>query len=408
VARRPRLATRGVRAVAAAALVAASVTALTVRSVAAAPGCQPGDLTVTNTSDGAAPPAQSLRAAFAAATAASGPQRICVDAGLAGQTITLTTAGGGELVYNAATMPQLTVEGNGIIVHAAPNARVIDNQTAGPLHLADLTITGGNASSAGGGVVTSGDATLANVSLVGNTSTDRGGGITVLGDVTVTNSTISANTAGFDGGGICVFGNAVITSSTLVGNTAGGGGDGGGVCAFGTLTVTDSTVVANTATGLGGGLDTNVGLTLVYSTVAQNTAANGSNLGFATLASFGAVVAQPVGGGGNCEVAGTSDGFNFTDDASCGFPASETHAGVDPALGPVAANGGPTPTRLPRPGSPLIDAIPLASCRADGAAAVTTDQRGVTRPQGPACDIGAVEVVPPVPSPIVVVPRFTG
>jgi hypothetical protein len=392
--------------------VAGSVTALTATPAAAGPGCQPGDITVTNTSDGAGPPPQSLRAAFAAATAASGPQRICVDASLAGQTINLTVGGGGELVYNATMTPGLTVEGNGITVHAAPNARVIDNQTAGPLHLADLTITGGNASSAGGGVVTSGDATLANVSLVGNTSTDRGGGITVLGDVTVINSTISANTAGFDGGGICVFGNAMITSSTLAGNTAGGGGDGGGVCAFGTMTVTNSTVVGNVATGDGGGLDTNGGLALVYSTVVQNTSGTAANLGLpgfglANFTSFGSVVAEPLGGGGNCELAGTSKGFNFTDDASCGFPASETHAGVDPALGPVAANGGPTPTRLPRPGSPLIDAIPIASCRADGAASVTTDQRGVTRPQGPGCDIGAVEVQP-APSPIVVVPRFTG
>jgi hypothetical protein len=374
------------------------------------PGCQPGDLTVTNTSDGAGPPPQSLRAAFAAATAAPGPQRICVDAGLAGQTINLTTAGGGELVYNAAITPELTVEGNGIIVHAAPSERVIDNQKTGPLHLADLTVSGGNASSAGGGVVSSGDVTMTNVNLVNNTSSDRGGGITGLGDVTATNSTISGNTGGFDGGGICAFGNVVIVSSTLIGNGAGGTGDGGGICAFGTLTVTNSTVVGNTATGAGGGVDTDVDLTLVYSTVAQNTSANGSNLGFATMASFGSVVAQPLGGGGNCEVAGTSNGFDFTDDTSCGFPASETHAGVDPALGPVAANGGPTPTRLPRPSSPLIDAIPIASCRADGAASVTTDQRGVTRPQGPGCDIGAVEVQPPgpPPSPIVVVPRFTG
>jgi hypothetical protein len=109
-------------------------------------GCQAADIVVTNTLDGPGPPPQSLRAAFAAATASAGPQTICVQSGLAGP-INLTTAGGGELVYNAATTPALTVEGNGITVRAAPNARVIDNQTAGPLHLADLTITGGNATS---------------------------------------------------------------------------------------------------------------------------------------------------------------------------------------------------------------------------------------------------------------------
>jgi hypothetical protein len=39
-------------------------------------------------------------------------------------------------------------------------------------------------------------------------------------------------------------------------------------------------------------------------------------------------------------------------------------------------------------GSPAIDAIPLEECRIEG---ITTDQRGVRRPQGPACDIGAYE-----------------
>jgi hypothetical protein len=50
---------------------------------------------------------------------------------------------------------------------------------------------------------------------------------------------------------------------------------------------------------------------------------------------------------------------------------------------------------LPLTGSPLIDAIPAASCQADGAAGITTDQRGFARPDAasPNCDIGAVEVL---------------
>jgi hypothetical protein len=59
---------------------------------------------------------------------------------------------------------------------------------------------------------------------------------------------------------------------------------------------------------------------------------------------------------------------------------------------------------LPASTSPLLDAVPAASCQADGASAVTTDQRGVTRPQGTGCDIGAVEVAVAVP----VDPSFTG
>jgi hypothetical protein len=57
---------------------------------------------------------------------------------------------------------------------------------------------------------------------------------------------------------------------------------------------------------------------------------------------------------------------------------------VDPLLGALADNLGATSTMLPAAGSPAIDAGNDASCPA-------TDQRGVVRPQGAHCDIGAVE-----------------
>ena len=71
---------------------------------------------------------------------------------------------------------------------------------------------------------------------------------------------------------------------------------------------------------------------------------------------------------------------------------------------------------LPAGTSPLLDRIPVASCQAGDAAAVTTDQRGVTRPQGTGCDVGAVEVAvvtPPITpvtpaTPIAIAPSFTG
>jgi hypothetical protein len=105
--------------------------------------------------------------------------------------------------------------------------------------------------------------------------------------------------------------------------------------------------------------------------------------------------------------AGSTGRFNFTDDASCGFSAAETHPGVDPRLGPLANNDGPT---LPQSNSPLLDAIPVAHCRDDGASTITplVDQRSDPRPQGSGCDIGAVEVQVAAPAPVVVIPRFTG
>ena len=105
-------------------------------------------------------------------------------------------------------------------------------------------------------------------------------------------------------------------------------------------------------------------------------------------------------------------GYNFSDDATCKFtaPTDRMSAG-DPKLGPLASNGGPTQSQLPLAGSPLLDAIPAAACPSD----VTTDQRGVARPQAGFCDIGSVEVEVPTPAPLtpvvtplVVSPRFTG
>jgi hypothetical protein len=82
-------------------------------------GCQAGTIEVTNNLDGAVPPPGSLRAAFAAASAAVVPQTICVATTVVGP-ITLTTAGGGELVYDAVTSPDLTLQGNGVTIQAAP------------------------------------------------------------------------------------------------------------------------------------------------------------------------------------------------------------------------------------------------------------------------------------------------
>jgi hypothetical protein len=152
---------------------------------------------------------------------------------------------------------------------------------------------------------------------------------------------------------------------------------------------------------------------LVYATLAGNSGGAPANIDGGTrtsLVSFGSVIALLGSNGPNCAglTGTTSNGFNFADDGSCGLPAPDTHAGVDPQLGALGSNGGPTQTRVPRSGSPLIDAIPVASCQADGASGITTDQRGVSRPQGPGCDIGAVEVQPVTPTPLVVTPKFTG
>ncbi|MCS7222228.1 MAG: choice-of-anchor Q domain-containing protein [Anaerolineae bacterium] len=82
----------------------------------------------------------------------------------------------------------------------------------------------------------------------------------------------------------------------------------------------------------------------------------------------------------------TSQGHNLSDDATCAawLTASGDLNHTDPRLGPLQDNGGPTPTHALLPGSPAINAGTNVGCP-------PTDQRGVPRPQGPRCDIGAFE-----------------
>ena len=83
----------------------------------------------------------------------------------------------------------------------------------------------------------------------------------------------------------------------------------------------------------------------------------------------------------------TDGGHNICSDASALFSRGSSRNNLDPLLAPLADNGGLTPTMALLPSSPAIDA-------GDESACPPTDQRGVTRPQGLACDIGAFELAP--------------
>jgi uncharacterized repeat protein (TIGR01451 family) len=81
--------------------------------------------------------------------------------------------------------------------------------------------------------------------------------------------------------------------------------------------------------------------------------------------------------------------YNWFSDASCALPGAtnnQSRAGF--FLGALGDNGGPVPTQLPAAASVLLNRVPSSACP------VTVDARGVARPQGAACDIGAVEVAP--------------
>ena len=92
--------------------------------------------------------------------------------------------------------------------------------------------------------------------------------------------------------------------------------------------------------------------------------------------------------GGNCSASVLDGGHNLSfGDTTC--PA--TFANGDPNLGPLQNNGGQAPTISLQPGSAAINQIP-----ATGANCTPSDERGVPRPSGAACDIGAYEVAPPI------------
>jgi CSLREA domain-containing protein len=264
----------------------------------------------------------------------------------------------------------------GVLVSGLGRATLINNRIAGnsgtgiDVSHASVTVTNSTiARNSGGGISNgTGRLTITGTTIVNNSTTGAGGGIfNSSGDpfrrvnttITLINSTVSGNSAA-SGGGIA--------------NVPDQGGAG--------LFLTNTTIANNTATQQGGGIfqsccapsdEEDQGfIRLTNSLVAQNRAPAGPDVlilqGFLT-ASFNLI--------GNGSGSGIRDGENGNQVGSPGAP-------IDPKLGPLADNGGPTRTRALLAGSPAINAASTPDCP-------TTDQRGVLRPQGAACDIGSYE-----------------
>jgi predicted outer membrane repeat protein len=255
------------------------------------------------------------------------------------------------------------------------------------LTLTNSTLSGNTSADNGGGIYSSnGNITLTNSTLSGN-SAGKGGGIySSNGNITLTNSTLSGNTSGNNGGGIYIpygRGSITLTNSTLSGN--GGGGSGGGISSAGSVTLTNSTLSGNTSGNNGGGIYNPYGrgsITLTNSTLSGNSAYLGGGIynGIYMGVSVSVQVSNSIVAG-NIQSQGGGDIVGSVSASS-----TNNFVGGSPMLGALANNGGPTQTMLPLAGSPVIDAGNDATCPA-------TDQRGVRRPQGSHCDIGAVELV---------------
>jgi predicted outer membrane repeat protein len=298
---------------------------------------------------------------------------------------------------------------------AGSGSTIIDGNQAGSVFtisggftvlIADLTIKNGKGNtSIGGGLMNNGDVTLTNVALINNSgpfgsairnpskltlinsvisnnTNSEAGTILSGGTLTIDKSTFSNNST-LNGGALYIAGGtATINNSTFSGNSS---GDGGAIFATGTVTIQNSTISGNSANN-GGGLVTNDGatsnVTIVNSTIAGNSAQSGGGikkyLGSVTLKNT--IVAG--NNGSNCVGGISSAGYNLSSDGTCALGGPGDLANVDPKLYSLANNGGSTATHALAADSPAINA---------GDACPAADQRGVTRPQGVRCDIGAYE-----------------
>jgi hypothetical protein len=277
------------------------------------------------------------------------------------------------------------------------------------LTVTNSTITNNYAQEDGGGIYTrdaEGSVTLVNSTISGNSASDGTDASSYAGaiyskysDVTIRNSTLSANRAGGDGGAVYMSsgggsgGSLSVENSTVANNDSlahGGDDEGGGlwIADFGgtgdsRLDIKSSTITGNSVgggRGLGGGVYAQLPgsrVSIQNTIIANNHGTQGNDL-------------YLVGGGGI--------GFSLIKDPSdSGTPPFTTGpniTGVDPQLGGLASNGGPTQTQLPAATSPVIDK--------GNSFGLSSDQRGVLRPidfpaipnAGDGSDIGAVELQP--------------
>ncbi|MET4580037.1 IPTL-CTERM sorting domain-containing protein [Ottowia thiooxydans] len=262
----------------------------------------------------------------------------------------------------------------------------------------NISLTGGD----GGAIYNDGNGAgrsnpvFSDVHFNQNKASGSGGGIFNAGigggtsSPTFTNVTFSGNNAWYGG---AVYNSAksngssnpTFTNVTFSGNNA--GQDGGAVASWGlsggtiNQVFTHVTMHGNKVPNLGGAIRHYAAAGATSNAIFRNSILWGNT------SSTGAAIANDGNGNGNATVGlGTSilQGGCAGAGISCDSFTGASGA-ADPLLAALQDNGGPTRTHLPGTGSPAID-------RADASGCPATDQRGITRPQGAGCDIGAVEV----------------
>ncbi|HEY6561945.1 MAG TPA: choice-of-anchor Q domain-containing protein, partial [Polyangiaceae bacterium] len=363
--------------------------------------------------------------------------------GAAASDAALTIDGGGYTSNSAVGGHGGAVSGQAVSIVNATFTTNTASGRAGAIAAATLTAEAVTASentaggSGGGAIAVSGGATLTRANIHHNTVNSRqisstttlagGGGVRVDGHLALSASQVIGNKgraglflgrvctdcpATFSGGGIragSVLGSAVtIADNEALGQTQLADGaptiflpgvsGGGGIAADEWVTLTNATLVGNrtsepfavppvswVAPPKGAAVYAS-SIQLVHATITDNL--NAPSLETTSLTSYRSVVLaaapRPICQPGLVVAASGSNWFN---DTSCALSGSgDRQESADFLLAPLTDNGGPVPTRLPAAASVLKDQIPTNLC------STPVDARGMTRPQGPACDIGAVEI----------------
>ena len=335
-------------------------------------------------------------------------------------TIADSAVTGGQAKYGGgiATRDSLTLTGSTVTGNTAQRfGGGIAASYAGDVHISDSTIAG-NSGTLGGGLAfkytNAGEATIDHTTIRDNTATVAAGlfvtGVAENVPVTVSASTLSGNTATEAGGAIALYRDirspVVVLNSTISGNAAGTGagvqvGRGGALfTGDGSFSLRSSTIAGNTAETAGGGvnLPSAGGDPEVWPPVAVDSTIIAGNTAAGEPEDLHTAEAPPVARAARAAAAGGFTlGYSLVQAPANALitqsPAGSALLGVDPLLGTLADNGGPTKTLLLAATSPAIDA-------GIAAAGLTTDQRDLARTNdgiepnaagGDGTDIGAVE-----------------
>ena len=347
------------------------------------------------------------------------PGRILLVTGGAHVTlIGLTVDGGntpGDGGSTEASGPAVYFDGGGAYVDSGSSLTVLDSMFTSDLAYGDVAVN--HVVGAGGAIYNAGTLTVVNSRFQGND--DDGAGLGgAIANVSGATATVSSSTffdnSGLAGGAVGNAGTMTVTNSTFSENDARGFQGGGGNCAAalpaggaidnsagGTITVTSSTIAFNNsncddAVNYGGGIDNQTASAGAFKISASIVTDDRNN--------FAPSTGDPTN---DCQGNFTSGGYNLLGQGCSSFATATDKVGVEPgftAPTPVdnggitaagdAPNGGhsyaPSPpwTWVLPFSSPAIGAIPAAACHNY----TSVDERDVPRPQGGACDIGAVEL----------------